>query len=130
MSKYVDLHTGEPLPDTQAADADGRITAPWWNVREHAACALRLYVLTGEKALLQSYRKAQNAAYRHYPGPAIDGEMIQAVEGLTGEPLDVAPATGNLDPMHDPMARLREMECLEELGGRSSIQLADGPGSV
>ena len=41
--------------------------------------------------------------------------MIQTIDPLTLAPLDIAPATGNLDPMHDPRARVREMECLEEL---------------
>ena len=41
--------------------------------------------------------------------------MIQTIDPLTLEPLDLAPATGNLDPMHDARSRSREIECLEEL---------------
>ena len=41
--------------------------------------------------------------------------MIQTVDPFSLEPLDIQPATGNLDPMHDPPARLREIECLEQL---------------
>lgn len=115
MTKYADLNTGEVLGDTQAAAAAGRPTAPWWNVREHAAAALRLYTLTGDERLLHTYRRAQNASYLHYPNERIGGQMIQAVDPWSCEPLDIPPATGNLDPMHDPRARMREIECLELL---------------
>lgn len=118
MSKYVDLRTGRLLPDTQAAAASGtpaRPTAPWWNVREHSAAALRLFTLTGDPRLVESYRKAQHASYLFYPNQRIGGQMIQTIDPLTLEALDLAPATGNLDPMHDPRSRMREAECLEEL---------------
>lgn len=130
MSKYVDLRTGAFLPDTQAAAASGgpsrpaatpRATAPWWNVREHSAGALRLYVLTRDRRLVESYRRAQRASYTVYPNLRIGGQMIQTVDPFTLEPLDLAPATGNLDPMHDARSREREMACLEEL-------LAEGDG--
>ena len=117
MTKYADLHTGKPLPDTQAADAQGRMTAPWWNVREHCAAALRLYTLTRDTRLLETYRKAQRASYVFYPNKRIGGQMIQTIDPVTLEPLDIAPATGNLDPMHDSRARLREIENLEILLG-------------
>ncbi len=124
MSKYVDLRTGRPLPDTQAAAASGssarptaspRPTAPWWNVREHSAGALRLYTLTHDPRLVETYRRAQRASYLVYPNLRIGGQMIQTVDPFTLEPLDLPPATGNLDPMHDPRSRMREMACLEEL---------------
>jgi hypothetical protein len=115
MTKFADLETGQVLGDTQATGAGGRPTAPWWNVREHSAAALRLYTLRGDARLLESYRRAQNASYRHYPSERLSGQMIQAVDPWTCEPLDIPPATGNLDPMHDPRARLREIECLELL---------------
>ena len=115
MTKYADLSTGEVLGDTQAAGAAGRPTAPWWNVREHSAAALRLYTLLGDPRLPVTYRRAQNASYRHYPNERIGGQMIQSVDPWTCEPLDIAPATGNLDPMHDARARMREIECLELL---------------
>jgi hypothetical protein len=113
MFKFVDLNTGESLPDTQAGvDIP---TAPWWNVREHCAAALRLYTLREDARLLESFRKAQHASYLYYPNKLIDGQMIQMVDPFTGEPLDIAPSTGNLDPMHDPRARIREIENLEIL---------------
>ncbi len=118
MSKYVDLATGRFLPDTQAAAASGaapRLTAPWWNVREHCAAALRLYTLTRDERLVATYRRGQHASYLLYPNQRLGGQMIQAIDPLTLEPLDIAPATGNLDPMHDARSRCREMECLEEL---------------
>ncbi|HSV92449.1 MAG TPA: hypothetical protein VLH81_05215, partial [Desulfobacterales bacterium] len=118
MSKFVDLRTGRFLGDTQAAAASGgpaRPTAPWWNVREHSAGALCLYTLTGDPRLIETYRRAQHASYRCYPNERIGGQMIQTVDPFTLEPLDIAPATGNLDPMHDPRSREREIECLERL---------------
>jgi hypothetical protein len=124
MSKYVDLRTGRALPDTQAAAASGgqarptappRPTAPWWNVREHCAGALRLYTLTHDRRLVETYRRAQHASYLVYPTLLLGGQMIQTVDPFTLEPLDLPPATGNLDPMHDPRSRMREMACLEEL---------------
>jgi mannose/cellobiose epimerase-like protein (N-acyl-D-glucosamine 2-epimerase family) len=118
MSKYVDLETGRFLPDTQAAAASGteaRPTAPWWNVREHSAAALRLYTLTGDERLVESYRRAQHASYLLYPNLRLGAQMIQSIDPLTLEPLDLVPATGNLDPMHDARSRDREIECLEEL---------------
>ena len=42
-----------------------------------------------------------------------------AIDPETLEVLDVQPATGNLDPMHDARARVREIECLEELRDRA-----------
>jgi hypothetical protein len=124
MSKYVDLRTGAFLPDTQAAAASGiaaRPTAPWWNVREHCAAALRLYTLTGDQRLAGSYRRAQHASYLLYPNQRLGGQMIQTIDPFTLEPLDIAPATGNLDPMHDPRSRCREIECLEELVAARSM---------
>ena len=41
LFKYVDLNTGQPLPDVQAGV--DYPTAPWWNVRELCAAALKLY---------------------------------------------------------------------------------------
>jgi hypothetical protein len=113
MFKFVDLNTGEPLPDTQAGV--DHPTAPWWNVRELCAAALRLYTLTKDERIIPVYRKGQNASYLFYPNKNIGRQMIQMVDPLTLEPLDVAPATGNLDPMHDPRARIREIENLEIL---------------
>ncbi len=124
MSKYVDLGTGRLLPDTQAAAASGapaRPTAPWWNVREHSAAALRLYTLTADPRLVESYRRGQHASYLLYPNQRIGGQMIQTIDPLTLEPLDLAPATGNLDPMHDPRSRMREIECLEQLLAASGV---------
>jgi hypothetical protein len=115
MFKYVDLHTGRPLPDVQAGVETP--TAPWWNVRELCAAALRLYTLTRDRRILPVYQKGQNASYLVYPNKNIGGQMIQMVDPFTLEPLDVAPATGNLDPMHDPRARMREIENLEILIG-------------
>ena len=115
MTKFADLESGQPRPDTQALAAAGRITAPWWNVREHCAAALRLYTLTRDARLIESYRRAQHASYRFYPNRLLHRQMIQMIDGRSGEPLDVPPATGNLDPMHDPRARVREMEYLEQL---------------
>ena len=118
MSKFVDLRSGRLLPDTQAAAASGgeaRPTAPWWNVREHSAAALRLYTRTRDERLVETYRRAQHASYLLYPNRRLGGQMIQSIDPVTLEPLDLAPATGNLDPMHDTRARAREIECLEEL---------------
>jgi hypothetical protein len=115
MWKYVDLNTGQPLPDTQAGV--DYATAPWWNVRELCAAALRLYTLTRDERIIPIYQKGQNASYLHYPNKNIGGHMIQMVDPFTLAPLDVAPATGNLDPMHDPRARMREIESLEILAG-------------
>ncbi len=111
MIKHVDLNTGAFLPDTQAGKDFP--TAPWWNVREHCAAALSLYLLTQDTRLLESYRKAQHASYLHYPNKRIGGQMIQMVAPFSLEPLDVAPSTGNLDPMHDARSRAREIEALE-----------------
>ena len=117
MTKYADLVTGEPLPDTQARAAEGRVTAPWWNVREHCAAALRLYTLTQDSRLIETFRRGQHASYLLYPNRLLNHQMIQTVDVASREPLDVAPATGNLDPMHDPRARIREMEYLRVLAG-------------
>jgi hypothetical protein len=117
MFKAVDLNSGDPLPDTQTPQANGKPTAPWWNVREHCASALKLYTLTKDARLPASYQRAQNASYLYYPNKRIGGQMIQMVDPFTLEALDMAPATGNLDPMHDPRARMREIENLEKISG-------------
>jgi mannose/cellobiose epimerase-like protein (N-acyl-D-glucosamine 2-epimerase family) len=113
MTKYVDLDTREVLPDYQAGSEEP--TAPWWNVREHCASSLRLYTLCGDERLPETYRKAQNASYLHYPNKRIGGQMIQTIHPYTLKPLDIPPATGNLDPMHDPRARIREIESLDRI---------------
>ncbi len=113
MVKYVDLETGKILPDKQAGVPDP--TAPWFGVREHSAAALRLYTLTRDSRLPRTYRRAQNASYLHYPNKRIGGLMVQTVDPFTLEAVDIQPATGNLDPMHDARARVREIECLEIL---------------
>jgi len=115
MYKAIDLETEKPLPDKQAIDANGRLTAPWWNVREHCAAALRLYTLTKDERLIESYRKAQHASYLAYPNAKIMDQMIQTVDPETLEALDITPATGNLDAMHDPRSRIREIENLKLL---------------
>jgi hypothetical protein len=117
MTKFADLASGEILPDIQAVPDGSRATAPWFNVREHSASALRLYTLTGDERLLRSYQRAQNASYLHYPNKKIGGQMVQTLDPHTLEVLDIAPATGNLDPMHDGRSRVREMENLEILIG-------------
>jgi hypothetical protein len=117
MTKFADLSTGAILPDVQAVPDGSTPTAPWFSVREHSASALRLYTLTGDERLLKSYQKAQNASYLHYPNKRIGGQMVQTLHPLTLEVLDIAPATGNLDPMHDGRSRVREMENLERLIG-------------
>ena len=59
------------------------------------------------------YVKAFNAAYQHYPNRRIGGLLVQNLDAFTLEPLPIFPATGNLDPMHSPRAREREIEALE-----------------
>jgi hypothetical protein len=54
--------------------------------------------------------------------------MIQTVDPFTLEPLDIAPATGNLDPMHDARSREREIECLGEMAARGAAAVSS-PGS-
>jgi len=115
MTKFADLSSGEVLPDIQAVPDGSTPTAPWFSVREHSASALRLYTLTGDRRLLRSYQRAQNASYLHYPNKRIGGQMVQTLHPHTLEVLDIAPATGNLDPMHDGRSRVREMENLELL---------------
>ena len=110
---YLSLETREVLPDYQAGSSEP--TAPWWNVREHSAASLKLFTQTGDSRLPETYRRAQNASYLHYPNVRIGGQMIQTIHPYTLEPLDIPPATGNLDPMHDPRARIREIECLETI---------------
>ncbi len=117
MPKFADLSTGAMLPDIQAIPDGSTPTAPWFSVREHSASALRLFTLTGDERLLSSYQKAQNASYLHYPNKRIGGQMVQTLHPHTLEALDIAPATGNLDPMHDGRSRVREMENLERLIG-------------
>ncbi len=113
MFKNVDLISGRPLADSRLGDGRMISTAPWWNVRERSAAALRLYTLTRDPRCLETYRKAQNASYLHYPNKRIDGLMVQTVDPFTLEAMDIRPATGNLDPMHDARARQREIEYLE-----------------
>jgi len=113
MYKAIDLKSEKPLPDSQAIGANGRFTAPWWNVREHSAAALRLYTLTHDERLIDSYRKGQNASYASYPNSRIMDQMVQTVDPETLEALDIAPATGNMDAMHDARSRIREMENLD-----------------
>ena len=119
MYKNIDLRTKRGVPDTSGGGAaHGRATAPWWNVREHCAASLRLYELTGDPRCLEGYRKSQNASYLHYPNANIGGLMVQTLDPDTLEPLDIHPATGNLDPMHSARAREREIEALETILSR------------
>ncbi len=121
MFKNIDLRTGHGVPDVSGGGAAaGRATAPWWNVREHAAASIRLYVLTDDERCLEGYRKAFNATYLHYPNQRIGGLMVQTLDPYTLEPLDVHPATGNLDAMHTGRSREREIEALEALLPRCS----------
>ncbi len=114
MFKNIDLKTKQGVPDTSGGGAaENRATAPWWNVREHCAACLKIYQLTGHAACLNGYRKSQNATYLYYPNARLGGLMVQTLDPFTLEPLDIFPATGNVDPMHSPRAREREIEALE-----------------
>ncbi len=116
MYKRINLLTGSDYGMFDA-ELDGVPvkSAPKWNVREHAAAALKLYELTGDKKLLEGYRLAQNAAYGKYVNPKLDGMMMQNLYADTGKPLPLNPATANIDPMHDGRARDREIEILKRL---------------
>ncbi|MFW6158104.1 MAG: AGE family epimerase/isomerase [Planctomycetota bacterium] len=114
MFKNIDLKTKEGVPDTSGGGAaHNRATAPWWNIREHCAACLKIYQLTGHEHCLDGYKKSQNASYLHYPNARLGGLMVQTLDPFTLEPLDIHPATGNVDPMHSPRAREREIEALE-----------------
>jgi hypothetical protein len=114
MYKHIDTLTLKGVPDV-VRDNESFTTAPWWNVRETAAAASKLYALTGEAELWQIYARAFNAAYENYTNANIGGLFLQTLDAETLAPLPIAPATGNLDPMHSPRAREREIEALESL---------------
>jgi hypothetical protein len=121
MYKNIDLKMMRGVPDTSGGGAAAdRPTAPWWNVREHCAACLKLYELTAHEPCLEGYRRSQNASYLHYPNARIGGLMVQTLDPHTLEPLDIHPATGNLDPMHSARAREREIEALETMLPRLS----------
>ncbi|MFH1708781.1 MAG: hypothetical protein ABIF71_12815 [Planctomycetota bacterium] len=114
MYKNIDLVTRAGTADV----VDGRRawkTAPWWNLRECAAAGIRMYALTGDARMWAIYRRAFNATYAHYPNLNIGGLELQTLDAETLRPLPFHPATGNLDPMHSPRAREREIEALEEI---------------
>ena len=111
MYKTVNALTGEGVADVIDNGKKYR-TAPWWNVREAAAAASKLFSLTGDPAMWKIYLRALNATYRNYPNAAIGGLMVQTLDGDTLRALPFHPATGNLDPMHSPRAREREIEAL------------------
>jgi mannose/cellobiose epimerase-like protein (N-acyl-D-glucosamine 2-epimerase family) len=116
MYKNIDLRTKQGVPDTSGGGAKfGVPTAPWWNIREHCAACLKLYELTGDERCLTGYKKSQNAAYLYYPNANTGGLLVQTLDPHTLEPMDIHPATGNLDPMHSARAREREIEALEIL---------------
>jgi hypothetical protein len=112
MFKNIDLRTMAGIPESIRPDVQSA-TAPWWNVRETCAAAIKLYQLTGDARMWEIYEKAFNATYRHYPNRNIGGLMVQNLDACTLEPVPIFPATGNLDPMHSPRAREREIEALE-----------------
>jgi mannose/cellobiose epimerase-like protein (N-acyl-D-glucosamine 2-epimerase family) len=114
MFKNVDLRTKQGVADTSGGGVTiGKPTAPWWNVREHCAACLKLYQLTRDDRCLAGYVRSQNASYRYYPNARIGGLMVQTIDPFTLEPMDIHPATGNIDPMHSARAREREIEALE-----------------
>ena len=114
MCKHFDVLTGKPIADIEK-NGQSYITAPWWNVRETAAAALKLYQLTGNQRMWDVYKRAFNTTYANYPNTAIGGLMLQTLDAVTMQPLPFPPATGNLDPMHSPRAREREIEALLEM---------------
>jgi hypothetical protein len=114
MFKNIDLKTMRGISETIRPDVQ-TTTAPWWNVRECAAAAIKLYELTGDPRMWDVYTRAFNAAYQNYPNANIGRLMVQNLDANTQEPVPIAPATGNLDPMHSPRAREREIEALESL---------------
>ena len=117
LYKSVDARGAGGIPDRVGDGGRAYKTAPWWNLRELAAAALKLHQLTGDPGCLRAYRRAFQATYRHYPNQRIGGLMFQTLDAETLEPLPFHPATGNLDPMHCPRAREREIEALELLPG-------------
>ena len=115
MCKRFDVKTKQLIRDAVDAQGKSYVTAPWWNVRECAAAAIKLYQLTGGPDCLDIYRRARNAAYLNYPNTDIGGAMVKTLDAETLLPLPFDPATGNLDPMHCPRARERESEALASL---------------
>lgn len=114
MFKHIDALTGNGVADAVIGGEPYR-TAPWWNVRELCAATMKLYQLTADERMWQAYVKAFNATYANYPNPALNGLMRQTLDADTLLPLPYHPATGNLDPMHSPRAREREIEALEAI---------------
>ena len=116
MYKNIDLLTGNGMYDKMDAQGVKYMTAPWWNIREACAAAIKLYEMTRDKEMLKLYLRARRATYRHYPNEKIGGLMVQTLDANTANPLPFHPATGNLDPLHCTRAREREIEALEMLG--------------
>lgn len=114
MCKHFDIITGKPVADIEK-DGVSYITSPWWNLRETAAAAIKIYQLTGSSQMWNVYKRAFNATYKNYPNAAIGGLMLQTLDAVTMQPLPFPPATGNLDPMHSPRAREREIEALMKI---------------
>jgi mannose/cellobiose epimerase-like protein (N-acyl-D-glucosamine 2-epimerase family) len=115
MYKNIDIFTMSGVSDRTENNGREYKTAPWWNLRECSAAAIKLYQLSGNEKCLHIYKKSQNATYLNYPNQNTGGLMVQTLDADTLEPLPFYPATGNLDPMHSPRAREREIEALKSL---------------
>ncbi|MFC1582132.1 hypothetical protein ACFL4W_01205 [Planctomycetota bacterium] len=114
MYKNIDIITLKGIADVRNDDGQWK-TAPWWNIRECAAAACRMYALTKDARMWAIYKRAFNTVYANYANLNIGGLFLQTLDAENLEPLPFHPATGNLDPMHSPRAREREIEALEEL---------------
>ena len=65
MCKHFDVLTGKPIADIEK-NGQSYITAPWWNVRETATAAIKLYQLTANQRMWDVYKRAFNTTYKNY----------------------------------------------------------------
>lgn len=97
----IDLSTMEPVNSV----------CPWWSLPETIRAASVAYEVTGNPALLKTWKTAHEAFFSHYwrDDPPI------AYQSMTKEgPLDVVPATPDLDPgYHTGLSFLGAMQMAE-----------------
>jgi hypothetical protein len=94
------------------------VVCPWWSLPETIRAAALVYEITGDRQVLDVWKKAQQAFFRNY----WRGSPPIAYQTMTKDgPVDLVPGTPDLDPAyHTGLCLLAAIEVVDRLGAAPS----------
>jgi N-acylglucosamine 2-epimerase len=119
--RFVDTNGGRPRGKTigtryEQLVSDSWDMKLWWPHSEALYVTLRSYFISGDKKMLQLYKKLEDYVFDTFPNPDKElGEWIQ-IRNRKGEPIDKIAALPVKDPFHILRNMLLIIDLLTEKG--------------